>query len=251
MDIAKFLKHYSGLSPLTLTAYRNTLERLERRIAKPEPTDDDVREFLREFKTGTTLQRHKSAIKRYYNYKERQWVFDSKEFATVHKRLPRYLRREQVEQLIDTAKDNHDRMFIKTLFITGMRIAELMSLTSDSLEPDGIKFTGKRNKERLVPILNKDFMKELRGFAQECHGRLFPKKYYDYWLTLRRLCLEAGVEMVSPHTLRHSRAVDLVERGVSLGGVQTFLGHEQGSTTMIYLTMTQRDLKRELEKAEG
>lgn len=251
MDIEKFLNHYSGLSELTLRAYHNTLNMLERRITTNEPTDEDVREFLREFKVGTTLQRHKAAIKRYFIYKQRPWTFDSKEFATAHKKLPHYLRREQVDQLIDHTKDEHDRMFVKTLFMTGIRIAELMSLTRESVEPDGIKFLGKRNKERFVPVLDESFMRELQDYAKGCKGRLFPKKYFDYWLNLRRLCLEAGVEMVSPHTLRHSRAVDLVERGVSLGGVQTFLGHEQPGTTLIYAQLTQRDLKRELEKVEG
>jgi len=251
MDIKKFLTHYSGLSELTLRAYHNTLNMLEQRITTNEPTDEDVREFLREFKVGTTLQRHKAAIKRYFIFKQRPWTFDSKEFATAHKKLPHYLRREQVDQLIDHAKDDHDRMFVKTLFMTGIRIAELMSLTRESVEPDGIKFIGKGNKERFVPVLDESFMRELQDYAKGCKGKLFPKKYFDYWLNLRRLCLEAGVEMVSPHTLRHSRAVDLVEHGVSLGGIQTFLGHEQPGTTLIYAQLTQRDLKRELEKVEG
>jgi len=250
MNIEKFLKHYSGLSELTRKVYRNTLSMLERRLSSDEPTDEDVREFLREFKVGTTLQRHKAAIKRYFTYKQRPWTFDSKEFTAARKKLPHYLRREQVEKLIEHAQEGHDRMFVKTLFLTGIRIAELMSLTRESIEPDGIKFIGKRNKERLVPIPDKSFMGELQDYARGCKGRLFPKKYFDYWLSLRRLCLESGVEMVSPHTLRHSRAVDLVERGVSLGGVQTFLGHEQASTTLIYAQLTQRDLKRELERLE-
>lgn len=251
MDIKGFIKHYSGLSKLTMRVYENTLLMLEKRLTSKEPTDDDVREFLKEFKVGTTLQRHKAAIKRYFTYQKRPWTFDSKEFVAAHKKLPNYLRREQVDQLIEHTQDDHERMFIKTLFMTGIRIAELMSLTKESIEPDGVKFTGKRNKERFVPIIDGTFMSELRDYAKGCKGRLFPGKYFNYWLTLRRLCLEAGVEMVSPHTLRHSRAVDLVERGVSLGGVQTFLGHEQPGTTLIYSQLTQRDLKRELERVEG
>jgi len=251
MDIEGFLKQYSGLSELTKRAYQNTLSMLERRIMEAEPTEDDVREFLKEFKVGTTLQRHKAAIKRYFVYKRWPWVFDSKEFAPVRKRLPKYLPRDDVDKIVDKAKDEHERMFIKTLFITGIRIAELMSLVREDLEPDGIRFIGKRNKERFVPVVDKDFMRELKRYAAKCDGRLFPRKYYDYWLALRRLCLEAGVEVVSPHSLRHSRAVDLISRGVSLGGVQTFLGHEQPATTLIYSQLTQRDLKKELEKVEG
>lgn len=250
MEIKGFLNHYSGLSELTKKAYENTLSMIERQIVDSEPTDDDVRGFLRSFKVGTTLQRHKAAVKRYFIHKGRPWVFDSKEFATAKKKLPKYLRREQIEQLIEQAQDIDEGMFIKTLFITGIRIAELMSLTQESIELDGIKVIGKRSKERFIPILDSKFLGELQSYSKKRKGRLFPKKYYDYWLALRRLCLDAGVPMVSPHSLRHSRAVDLVGRGVSLGGVQTFLGHEQPATTLIYLQLTQRDLKRELEKVE-
>jgi len=251
MDIKGFLNQYQGLSELTRKAYRNTLEMLQRRIPDSEPTDDDVREFLREFKKGTTLQRHKAAIKRYFIYKGRSWLFDSKEFATARKQLPHYLRREQVEELINHTRGDEERMFIKTLFITGIRIAELMSLTNDSIQADGIRFTGKRGKERFVPVLDSKFMQELRRYSSGRKGQLFPRKYYDYWLILRRSCMEAGLPVVSPHTLRHSRAVDLMEKGMSLGGVQTFLGHEQPATTLIYSQLTQRDLKREMERIGG
>lgn len=252
MDIAGFLEQYSGLSELTQRAYSSTLSMLQRRLIALEPTDDDVREFLREFKIGTTLHRHKAAIRAYFTYKKRLWPFDRREFTPSHRRLPRYLERDKVEKLITATKNEHDKMFIKTLFLTALRIAEVMSLTEDNLETDGIRFVGKRDKERIVPILDKGFMHELRQYAKKCKGaRLFPKKYFDYWLLLRRLCLEAGVESVSPHTLRHSRAVDLLNRGLSLGGVQTFLGHDQPATTLIYTQLTQRDLKRELEKIGG
>lgn len=251
MDIKGFLKHYSGLSELTKRVYGNTLIMLERQTETAEPTDDEVRRFLKGFKVGTTLQRHKAAVKRYFIYKKRAWIFDSKEFATAHKKLPRYLSREQVDQLIGQAGDIEERMFVKTLFLTGIRIAELMSLTLESIEPDGIRFVGKRGKERFVPVLDEGFMGELRAYAKGYKGELFPGKYYDYWLALRRLCLDAGVPVVSPHSLRHSRAVDLINQGVSLGGVQTFLGHEQPATTLIYSQLTQRDLKRELERVEG
>jgi len=251
MDITGSLDHYLGLSENTKRAYKNTLNMLQDRINGDEPSDEEVRDFLRNFKLGTTLQRHKAALRNYFKYKGRRWIFDSKEFATVHKKLPRYLQVEEIDRLISAAKKDEERMFVKTLFMTGIRIRELMSLTKDSIEGDSIRFIGKRAKERVVPILNKSFMQELRRYASKCRGKLFPKKYYDYWLLLRRLCFDAGVEMISPHSMRHSRAVDLVNKGVSLGGVQAFLGHEQPGTTLIYLALTQRDLRRELEKAEG
>ena len=142
-------------------------------------------------------------------------------------------------------------MAVKTLFMAGLRIAELMELKADNIEPSGIRVVGKGDKERFVPIPDRSFMSELKKYARNANGKLFPAKYYGYWMLLKRLCLEAGVETVSPHTLRHSRAVDLLNRGMSLGGLQTFLGHEQPATTLIYAQLTQRDLKKELERIEG
>ena len=56
--------------------------------------------------------------------------------------------------------------------------------------------------------------------------------------------------MVSPHTLRHSAAVDLINRGLPLGGVQRLLGHTQEATTLIYARLTETDLRRGLERLE-
>jgi len=253
VDVQGFLQFYGGFSDATKRTYGNSLIMLERYISGDEPTEDEVKAFLRQFKKGTTLQKHKAAIHRYFRYKERHWDLDPKEFISAERRLPHYLPREQVEQLIERADDDHDdheRMFIKTLFITGVRISELRSLTRKNVEPDGIRIIGKGDKERVVPILNKQFRQELAEYAAKHTGKLFPETYYNYWLMLRKLCLRAGVPMVSPHTLRHSAAVDLINRGLPLGGVQTFLGHEQPATTLIYARLTETDLRRGLERLE-
>jgi len=102
----------------------------------------------------------------------------------------------------------------------------------------------------VVPILNKEFMRELMAYAAKRKDKLFPEPYSHYWLMMRRLCLKAGVPMVSPHTLRHSAAVDLINRGLPLGGVQRLLGHKRESTTLIYGQLTESDLRRELQRLE-
>lgn len=251
MDIQGFLQHFDDFKDTTKRAYHNTLLMLERYISGDEPTDEEVRAFLRQFKKGTTLQRHKATIRRYFTYQKRLWPFDRKEFISAEERLPRYHPREIVDLLIETADEGHDRMTVKTLFMAGLRISELLKLKTEDIEQSGIRVVGKGNKERYIPIPDRAFMAELQEYARDTKGRLFPQKYFAYWLLLRRLCLEAHVEIVSPHTLRHSRAVDLLNRGLSLGGLQSFLGHEQAATTLIYARLTQRDLQREMERIEG
>jgi len=250
VDVQGFLQFYGGFSDGTKRTYGNSLTMLDRYISGDEPTEDEVKAFLRQFKKGTTLQKHKAAIHRYFRYKKRLWDLDPKEFISAEKRLPRYLARDQVNRLIECAGDESEKMFVQTLFITGIRMAELMSLTRESVEPGGIRLIGKGNKERVVPVLNKKFMGELTEYAAKRKGKLFPETYSHYWLLLRKLCLRAGVPMVSPHTLRHSAAVDLINRGLPLGGVQRLLGHTQESTTLIYARLTETDLRRELERLE-
>lgn len=251
MDIQGFIEQYDGLSDRTLHAYRNTLSMLERHISGEEPTDEEVRAFLRQFKKGTTLQRHKAAIRLYFFYKgNRPWPFQRREFISAERRLPHYLDRDQVELLIESANDQDERMFVRTLFLTGMRISELMSLEPENIEPAGIRLIGKGDKERVVPVLNKEFMRDLMAYAAKRKDKLFPEPYSHYWLMMRKLCLKAGVPMASPHTLRHSAAVDLINRGLPLGGVQRLLGHKRESTTLIYAQLTESDLRREMQRLE-
>jgi len=251
VDIQGFLQTYGGLSDGTKRVYRNTLSMLGRQISGEEPTDEEVRTFLRQFKKGTTLQRHKATIRLYFFYKgNRPWPFQRREFISAERRLPHYLDRDQVEMLIESANDQDERMFIRTLFITGIRIAELMSLTRESIKPAGIRLIGKGDQERVVPVMNKEFMRELVAYTAKRKGKLFPEPYSHYWLMLRKLCWKAGVPMVSPHTLRHSAAVDLINRGLPLGGVQGLLGHKNVATTLIYTQLTQADLRRELQRLE-
>lgn len=248
MEIGGFLKHYKGLSDLTKNAYRVTLGMLNRSIAGEEPTDEEVLTFLGQFKAASTIQRHKSAIKAYYEYQRRSWTFDRRQFMKSRRRIPEYISREEVVKLIAAAQDIHEKLFIKTLFITGIRVSELMSLERESLVRGGIQFVGKRGKERIVPIVDQAFYQELVDYFSRCKGKPFPLKYQDYWLMLRRLCVHAGVRIISPHKLRHSCAVDILKRGGSLPLVQGLLGHENVATTLIYAELMDEDVRKQLEE---
>ncbi len=250
MNIDGFLNHYRSFSERTREAYRNTLGLLEQRLSGEEPTDEEVVLFLDSYSSASTLQRHKSAIKAYYDFQRRPWAFDPRQFRRTRRRLPEYITREEVKKVAGAACDDHERMFVKTLFYTGMRIAELTSLTRESLRDGALHFVGKGGNERAVPIVDKAFYGELQDYFRisEKGERPFPLKYYDYWILLRRLCAKAGVKTISPHKLRHSRAVDLIQRGASISVVQALLGHVNPSTTLLYTSLAQADLRKELEK---
>lgn len=255
MDIKGFLNTYKGLSPLTLRAYEETLRRLDAFIGdEDEPRDETVRVFLSNFENANYLQRNKAAIKRYYRYKGRVWPFDPMEFSRPRKKVPRSTSRDNVDKMLQMAQDDHEHMAIKTLFVLGCRIAELMLLTPDRLIENpgsrpGVLILGKRNKERFVPVVDKEFWKELKSYSSTRSGqRLFPENYNFYYALLRRLCEDAGVPVITPHQLRHSRAVELLNKGMKLNELQQFLGHENPSTTMQYLRVGSTEVGDAMER---
>ena len=249
MDITGFEKRYGGLAPTTMKAYLWSLKTLQERIAGNEPTDDEVRDYLRGLKSASYIHRSKAAIKRYYTYQNRVWPFDPREFSGAGKRLPQYLSREEVDKVLSYARNIHEYMFLKTLFMAGLRISELMGLTATNVLDDGLRIVGKRNKERIIPVVDEVFMKELSDWAFKYPERLFPYAYGEYAGLLKLLCQDAGVKVVSCHQIRHSRAMDLLNQGLSINAVQSFLGHENPSTTMIYLQLAQGDLKNAMATA--
>jgi len=224
---------------------------LSKKTKGAEPTDEEVRSFLNDFHTGSTTQRHKCAVRQYYHYKKRAWPFRAREFKAAEKALPEYLSRNEINKIVAVARDMHEYMFIKTLFFSGMRIGELMELTGSNIMESGIRFFGKGNKERVVPITDEEFMKQLKDYAKRLKGSyLFPYSYNLYWKLLKTMCKRAGVKEVSPHKIRHSRAIDLMRKGAELPVVQSFLGHEKPDVTMIYLGLTNQDIERRLKEID-
>jgi integrase/recombinase XerD len=194
--------------------------------------------------------------------------------------LPKVLSLEDVETLLDAAKQASERAadgsarrralrlyaLLETLYATGLRVSELIALPRAVLTTDDQVLTirGKGGRERLVP-LNETARKALAAHleevqADEAAGRapstwLFPSG--EGYLTrqrfgqeLKALALAAGIEpaRVSPHVLRHAFASHLLDRGADLRTVQQLLGHADISTTQIYTHVIEERLRRLVEQ---
>lgn len=187
----------------------------------------------------------------------------------LEKKLPLFLDTGEVIKLIEAPDEKdisglRDRAILETLYSTGMRVGELVRLNIDNIDfISGVaKVFGKGRKERLAPIgdkalrairnyLTKRGIEKLTDkkavFLNKKGGRLTDRsvrrvveKY------IKRVSLREGV---SPHTLRHSFATHLLNRGADLRCVQELLGHANLSTTQLYTHVTTKRLKEVYEKS--
>jgi integrase/recombinase XerD len=183
------------------------------------------------------------------------------------KALPRYLSVEDVDQLIaqpdvSTARGLRDRALIELLYATGMRVSELIGLrpADVNLEASYLTCTGKGDKQRIVPI-GDEAARWVRQYLREGRPALLRKRAstrlfvnargggpgltrVGFWKILKGYARQAGlIRTLSPHTLRHSFATHLLERGADLRAIQMMLGHADLSTTQIYTHVLEQRMR--------
>lgn len=189
--------------------------------------------------------------------------------ASPSKRLPKALPYGDVERLLASAGDDtpvglRDHALLEFLYGTGTRISEAVGLDIDELDTGSqfVTVTGKGGRQRRVPL--GDFaLRALDSYlvrgrpalisagsrsagrqAPRSNHRVFvnarggPMSRQSAWGVLQRAAGRAGLEGVSPHTLRHSYATHLIERGADVRVVQELLGHASVTTTQIYTLVT-------------
>lgn len=173
------------------------------------------------------------------------------------KREPVFLTREEIKALINAAASERDRLIIKMLYSTGVRISELLKIRVKDInnEKSLLKVFGKGAKERYV-ILPEKLLNEISDFVRknklkEDH-RLFPISARSVQLIIKKAAEKAKINKnVTPHKLRHSFATHLLHAGVDIRAVQKLLGHESLSITEIYTHYTIEDLRKIMKKTEA
>ena len=183
------------------------------------------------------------------------------------KTLPRYLSVEEIDHLmaqpdVRTPRGLRDRALIELLYATGMRVSELIGLrpADVNLEASYLTCTGKGDKQRIVPI-GEEATIWVKRYVSEARTTLLRKRQstrlfvnargggrgltrVGFWKVLKGYARQAGLKStISPHTLRHSFATHLLERGADLRAIQMMLGHADLSTTQIYTHVLERRMR--------
>ncbi len=211
----------------------------------------------------STIARRLASLRSYFRYLRRKGTVTADPSAGLRNpkqalRLPRLLRVDEVIRLlesmpVDTLPGIRDRAMLETLYGGGLRVGELVGLNLEDIDADQelIRVRGKGRRERLSPIggLATDWLRrwvplrrpkavrEPAVFLNQRGTRLTTR---SVGRLLESHLERAGlVDAASPHTLRHSFATHLLDRGADLRSVQELLGHRNLSSTQIYTHVTQ------------
>ena len=214
-----------------------------------------------------------SGIKAFFRFLSSEGTIDQDpsvllESPKLGRKLPDTLSVVEIDLILgaidhSTAEGTRNRAMIETLYSSGLRVSELLSLRLSDLHPDVgfIRVRGKGNKERLVPI-GASALKYLNIYITQVRNHVKVKPGSETVIFLNRrgsklsrvsvfnivkdLVSKAGLKKtISPHTFRHSFATHLLEGGADLRAVQQMLGHESITTTEIY-THLDRDYLRQV-----
>lgn len=264
-DFLVYLGVELQVSPHTVAAYRNDLQRLLRgRTSLPDRAaiDRHLASLLADH-APASIARAAAAIRGFYRFLQAEGlaaddVAEGLLGPKLEQKLPKALSRRSIERLLDHTPDDalgvRDLAILHVLYATGCRVSELTGLHVGSVvaEHRVLRAFGKGGKERLVPIADQalaavqrylaEVRPELRGRARQDPGPVLflsrtgrPLDRVRVYQIVQAACQRAGLAVAcSPHALRHSFATHLVAGGADLRSVQEMLGHASLQTTQIY-----------------
>ncbi|MEK9958767.1 MAG: tyrosine-type recombinase/integrase [Flavobacteriaceae bacterium] len=289
MAITSFLTYLElekNYAAHTLTAYRNDLENFQAFCLEVFQEDDLssvsyslirswIVQLLEQGNSTKTINRKISSLRSFYKYLMRseqieKSPLDEHRPLKVQKNVQVPFSQKEMHQVLDpnlypdSPLGTLQRVLITTLYYTGMRRTELIHLLDRDVSLDNrtIKVVGKRNKERLIPVLQ-SLQKHLldyritRADAVDTHGRYFFRsiagkklsEHFVYETVNTYLNKVSSKAKKSPHMLRHSFATHLLDNGADLNAVKELLGHNSIAATQHYTHSSMCEIKAVYQKA--
>ena len=278
--IEKFLRYLEierNASEHTILNYRHDLEEFRSFLKDIDVASIDylfVRKYLAHLKeknlTVRSVSRKLSSLRSLFKFLIKEGYIKINPTNSIvspkqEKLLPKFLTEEDMVRLIEapdtaTVKGLRDRAMLETLYSTGMRISELVAMREDDVDFIGstVKVFGKGKKERMLPIGDRA-LRAIRSYIEKrgVQNRMIflnknkkPLGARGIRKVINAYIIKISLKVhVSPHTMRHSFATHLLNRGADLRSVQELLGHVNLSTTQIYTHLTTDKLKSVYEKA--
>ena len=240
-------------------------------------TTKDIEDYLKyrneQNELTSTIAHNLTVIKNFHSYLLKSKIIDKDVSENIsrpklRKTLPKTLSIDDIDKLLDirlnTLYDYRNKAMIELMYGSGLRVSELISLDLHSIDFTNciIRITGKGKKDRIVPVgeysmyylekyleVRNSMLKKENTDALflNNHGKRMTRQ--GFFKNLKTILKNQGLdENVSPHTLRHSFATHLLERGADLRSIQELLGHSDISTTRIYTHISDNKVKEEYIK---
>ena len=248
-----------------------------RQLDLVDATQLNIKEYLSELETersNATVSRTLASLKNFYSYVVSSGFMEKTPVTDIRvnrgeKKLPHILTGREIELLlaqpvVSDPKGCRDKAMLELMYATGIRVSELIDLNVDDVNLD-LAIIKCRNvkKTRVIPLYPaamkalSAYMKDVRSgmILSPAENALFVNvsgvrmSRQGFWKILKHYQAAAHIEKeITPHTLRHSFAVHLLENGADIGSVQELMGHSDISSTQLYTQMINQKLKSVYDK---
>jgi integrase/recombinase XerC len=282
----QYIRFQKRRSPHTILAYENDLKQfsgwlqLQGTEGAENATKYDIRQWIMELSeegfSPVSINRKLSCLRAFFDFLRREGKTDVHPMSSIRslkkpRRLPVWVKEKSMENLFDVVEfpsgfsGLRDRLVLELLYGTGMRLSELTGLSFDSISFSDCRIlvTGKRNKQRWIPV-HKNLMNLILEY-QELLSTL-PKEDSSGFLILtdkgkpaypvfierlvnKYLGLVTTEKKKSPHVLRHTFASHLLNAGADIGAIRDLLGHSSLAATQVYTHNSVAKLKQAYQLA--
>lgn len=286
-DFLEYFRTERNKSELTVLSYRKDLEEFEtffeslkENITWTNVDESIVREWViylmdDQHMTASSVNRKLSALRSFFHYLLRMQVITSNPMTRItgpkkQKYLPVFVRENEMNIMLEelSRDDTYEGILSLTvilmLYLTGMRRAEILSLSDRDIDFSSkqIKVTGKRNKQRVIPFGNEleSQIKRYLYAREQQFGVGFENLFINKKgeplskaqiseIVKRELSTVTTQQKKSPHVLRHTFATAMLNSGADLTSIQKLLGHASLATTQVYTHVSFEELKNAYQNA--
>ena len=280
-----YLKHEKQASANTLSSYIRDITQFQAWLLEKGSMDlkkvkkESIAAYLQYMtqsgKSPATITRGTASIKSFYSFMHQSGYVRANPAKTVtavkvERKYPEILTSKEVELFLEQPKcvdekGFRDHAMLELLYATGIRVSELIGLNTDDVNlAVGFIRCCSKDKERIIPLYQgaikalQDYIRDIRPriVASDDEEALFVNMNGErmsrqgFWKIIKYYQEKAEIEKeITPHTLRHSFAVHLLQNGADLRSIQEMLGHADISSTQIYTQVVKKQLKDVYHKA--